>query len=153
MPERLSVPDVRTLRLLLATTIVALPAAVFAAPAAATTSPASSAGTSSAGATALPTPSPRKPQAVTHHVDINSASRQELMTLPGIGPKEAARIVANRPYLTKTELVTKGVLPMGPFLSLKHQVVAMPKRKPGSTPQRTASLASPARAASAPNAP
>jgi len=61
-----------------------------------------------------------------YYVDLNSASRKELMTLPGIGAAEADRIVANRPYFTKTDLVTKGVLPLGPFLSLKHFVVAMP---------------------------
>ena len=48
------------------------------------------------------------------------------MTLPGIGAAEAGQIVANRPYLTKTDLVTKGVLPVGPYLSLKRFVVALP---------------------------
>ena len=48
------------------------------------------------------------------------------MTLPGIGAAEADRIIAKRPYLTKTDLVTKDVLPIGPFLSLKRLVVAMP---------------------------
>jgi len=68
----------------------------------------------------------RRPAVVEHYVDLNSASRQELMTLPGIGAAEAGRIIANRPYLTKTELVTKNVLPVGPFLSVKNFVVAMP---------------------------
>jgi len=61
-----------------------------------------------------------------HLVDINSASRQELMTLPGIGKAEADRIIKNRPYLVKTDLVGKNVLPVGPFLSIKYRVVAMP---------------------------
>ena len=63
-----------------------------------------------------------------YYVDLNSASRKQLMTLPGIGAEEAARIIANRPYLSKTDLVNKNVLPMGPFLSLRHLVVAMPTK-------------------------
>ncbi|HUP07550.1 MAG TPA: helix-hairpin-helix domain-containing protein [Caldimonas sp.] len=67
------------------------------------------------------------PTVVEHYVDLNSASRKELMTLPGIGKAEADRIVAHRPYLVKSDLVTKNVLPIGPFLSIKYLVVAMPK--------------------------
>lgn len=58
-------------------------------------------------------------------VDINSAGKAELKTLPGIGDAEAARIIANRPYLTKTELASKNVLPLGPFVSVRSRVVAM----------------------------
>lgn len=84
------------------------------------------------------------PAAPVKLVDINSAERKELMTLPGIGAAEAAKIIANRPYLTKTELVTKGVLPTGPFLSLRYQVVAMHDFKPV-----TGKVAQPAKAAPA----
>ncbi len=76
----------------------------------------------------------RQRTAVQRHVDLNSASRNELMTLPGIGAAEASRIVANRPYLTKTDLVTKNVLPIGPFLSVKNLVVAMPTKPPKGRP-------------------
>lgn len=62
-------------------------------------------------------------------IDINSASRKSLKTLPGIGDAEAARIIANRPYLSKTELVAKHVLPVGPYVALKNRVVALQKGK------------------------
>lgn len=62
-------------------------------------------------------------------VDINSASRKELKTLPGIGDAEADKIIANRPYLSKTELVGKNVLPVGPYLSLKNQIIAKQNRR------------------------
>jgi hypothetical protein len=67
-----------------------------------------------------------RPKPVSHYIDINSASRKELMTLQGIGAAEADKIIAHRPYLTKTALVTKGVLLTGPYLSIKNQIVAIP---------------------------
>ncbi len=67
------------------------------------------------------------PAAAAKIVDINSASRKELKTLPGIGDAEAESIVAHRPYASKTELVGKNVLPMGPYLSIKNRIVALPK--------------------------
>jgi predicted DNA-binding helix-hairpin-helix protein len=87
-------------------------------------------------------PVPRnQPKVVEHYVDINSASRKELMTLPGIGAAEADKIIANRPYLTKTELVSKGVLATGPYLSLRYQVVAMQKLPPDKKPASKAAAA------------
>lgn len=58
-------------------------------------------------------------------VDINSAGRAELKTLPGIGDAEADRIIANRPYLTKSHLVTKKVLELGPYDALRGRIIAV----------------------------
>jgi DNA uptake protein ComE-like DNA-binding protein len=102
----------------LAMASVSVAAASNAASAAAPTAPASAAAKKTA---------PAKPIKL---VDINSASRQELKTLPGIGDAEADKIIAGRPYLTKVDLVTKNVLPQGPYVSLKDRIVATQKGPP-----------------------
>jgi predicted DNA-binding helix-hairpin-helix protein len=58
-------------------------------------------------------------------VDINSASRAQLKTLPGIGDAEADKIIAGRPYLSKVHLVTEAGLPLGVYLSIRRQIVAV----------------------------
>ena len=57
-------------------------------------------------------------------VDINHASKDELLKLPGITDAYAAAIIAKRPYHSKADLVTKNVIPMGLFQSLRKQVAA-----------------------------
>jgi hypothetical protein len=57
-------------------------------------------------------------------VDINKASRKQLMTLPGIDAKTAERIIAARPYYTKVELVTRKLIPEGTYLSLRREIIA-----------------------------
>jgi competence protein ComEA len=74
------------------------------------------------------------PAAPVEVIDINSASRAQLKTLPGIGDAEADKIIAGRPYLSKAELVSKNVLPTGPYLSLKNRIVAMQKSQPKAQP-------------------
>lgn len=78
---------------------------------------------------------PQKPAAKL--VDINTASRSELKTLPGIGDAEAAKIVAGRPYMTKTGLVEKKVLELEAYDALQKRIVVVhksppPKPKPSS---------------------
>ena len=60
-------------------------------------------------------------------VDINSAGKDELKTLPGINGDLADRIILNRPYLSKAFLVTKNVLPMGTFQALRTRIIAVQK--------------------------
>ncbi len=63
-------------------------------------------------------------------VDINSASRAQLKTLPGIGDDEATRIIQGRPYLSKADLASKNVIPTGMYLSIKNRIIALQKPDP-----------------------
>jgi competence protein ComEA len=57
-------------------------------------------------------------------LDINSASADDLKALKGIGEADAKKIVENRPYRTKDELVEKKVVPKATYDRIKDQIVA-----------------------------
>ncbi len=82
------------------------------------------------GAASAPAAKRKAPPTPVQRIDINSASRKALKTLTGIGDAEADRIVAGRPYLSKAELVNRNVLPVGPYLSIKNQIIALQKHPP-----------------------
>ena len=64
-----------------------------------------------------------------NQIDINSASREQLKTLPGIGDAEAGKIIAGRPYNTKADLVGRKVLPEGLYISIRYRIKAVPVDK------------------------
>ena len=62
--------------------------------------------------------------AKTELVDINSATKDKLDALPGIGEAYSQKIIDGRPYKSKHDLVTKKILPQNVYDKIKGQIVA-----------------------------
>jgi len=73
----------------------------------------------------------RKAAAKVKQVDINSASKEELKTLPGIKDAEADKIIAGRPYGSKAWLVSNNIIDAGVYAGLKDRVIAKQPYKDG----------------------
>ena len=57
-------------------------------------------------------------------VDINAASIDQLMKVPGMTRTWAARIVRFRPYRAKNDLLDRGVLPSRVYDRIKDYIIA-----------------------------
>lgn len=69
-------------------------------------------------------------------VDINSASKDELKTLPGVTDEVAAKIIAGRPYLSKAHLLTRKIVDAGGYENLRTLVIAKQKSSPEAKPAK-----------------
>jgi competence protein ComEA len=57
-------------------------------------------------------------------VDINTASLDELVKVPGMTHTWAARIIRYRPYRSKNDLVDKGIVPNEVYDRFKDYIIA-----------------------------
>ncbi|WP_133770275.1 ComEA family DNA-binding protein [Enterovirga rhinocerotis] len=102
-----------------------LPIAAQAQQAAPATSPAKPAPAAPATAPAAkPAPAPAATPAATKLLDLNSATKEELEALPGIGAVRSEAIIKNRPYRGKDDLVRKKIVPQNVYDQIKDRIIA-----------------------------
>lgn len=73
-----------------------------------------------------------RPAPASSLIDLNSASRDDLMTLDGIGEVRADAIIRARPFRAKTELVERRLIPESLYDKIADKVIARPV--PGTAP-------------------
>ena len=57
-------------------------------------------------------------------IDINTATKDELMAFKGIGDKYSDKIIAGRPYARKDQLLSKDILPEATYKKIEAQIIA-----------------------------
>ena len=78
----------------------------------------------SAAAVGRPLPREQMPPAAQMPVDINHASLEDLLKVPGMTRSWAGRIVRFRPYRTKQDLLDRGVVSGEVYRRIKDNIIA-----------------------------
>ena len=57
-------------------------------------------------------------------LDLNTAAKDQLTSLPGITDADAQKIIDGRPYRAKNQLLSKGIISKDEYAKIKGQIVA-----------------------------
>ncbi|MDE1162201.1 MAG: helix-hairpin-helix domain-containing protein [Acidobacteriaceae bacterium] len=57
-------------------------------------------------------------------VDINTATKDQLKAIPGIGDAYSDKIIKGRPYSNKSQLLSKGILPKATYDKVSGMIIA-----------------------------
>jgi cell division protein FtsB len=92
-----------------------------------TGTPAPSVPSPSAPSVAVPVPpAMNAPQSISSSMNVNKASAGDMVLVLGLSKDVADRIVTNRPYRVKGELVAKNVVPKDTFDTIKDRISVSP---------------------------
>jgi DNA uptake protein ComE-like DNA-binding protein len=57
-------------------------------------------------------------------IDINTASKEDLLNLPGMTEREADRIIAERPFKNAHDLVVRHLIPQAEYDKISDRIIA-----------------------------